>query len=254
MPFDENIFYHWLLIGWFALSAGTFLFLFFITAPYGRHQRPGWGPAINAKAGWVLMEFPAVAAMALFFFLGNYRNPMSAVFVGLWLFHYLYRAFVFPALLGPGAKSIPLVIAGSGFVFNAINGYLNGRYLFSLSPSKDLSWLGNPRFILGGALFFTGFFIHVWSDKILRNLRKPGDTGYKMPSGGLYRWISCPNYFGEMLQWCGWAVATWSAPGFAFFIWTSANLLPRAISHHKWYRQTFAEYPPKRKALIPFVL
>jgi hypothetical protein len=44
---------------------------------------------------------------------------------------------------------------------------------------------------------------------------------------------------------------TWSWAGLAFAYWTVANLLPRARANHVWYKQTFADYPPERKALFP---
>jgi len=43
----------------------------------------------------------------------------------------------------------------------------------------------------------------------------------------------------------------WSLPALSFAIWTAANLGPRARTHHRWYQQTFADYPPERRALIP---
>ena len=116
-----------------------------------------------------------------------------------------------------------------------------------------MSWLSDPRFIVGTVLFIAGFIINRWADNTLRGLRKPGETGYKVPYGGLYEYISCPNYFGEILEWFGWAIATWSLPGLTFAIWTFANLAPRAWSHHKWYHDKFSEYPLDRKALIPKV-
>jgi steroid 5-alpha reductase family enzyme len=88
---------------------------------------------------------------------------------------------------------------------------------------------------------------------VLRNLRAPGDLTYHIPNRGLYRWISCPNYFGEILEWLGWAIATWSLPGLAFAIWTIANLAPRAHAHHAWYHTRFPAYPSQRKALIPYI-
>ena len=105
----------------------------------------------------------------------------------------------------------------------------------------------------GAALFLVGFGINLWADNTLRGLRHPGETGYKIPYGGLYRYISCPNYFGEIIEWIGWALATWSLPGLAFAVWTIANLAPRAWSHHQWYIKRFSEYPRERKALIPGV-
>jgi len=41
--------------------------------------------------------------------------------------------------------------------------------------------------------------------------------------------------------------------GLAFAVWTIANLAPRARSNHKWYRETFPDYPENRKALLPGV-
>lgn len=38
------------------------------------------------------------------------------------------------------------------------------------------------------------------------------------------------------------------------FVWTAVNLVPRALAHHRWYREHFEDYPRQRKALIPFVL
>ena len=37
------------------------------------------------------------------------------------------------------------------------------------------------------------------------------------------------------------------------FDYTFANLAPRAVSHRRWYRETFPDYPPSRKALVPWV-
>jgi protein-S-isoprenylcysteine O-methyltransferase Ste14 len=118
----------------------------------------------------------------------------------------------------------------------------------------DSSWFLDPRFIAGTALFFTGLWIHIRSDNILRSLRPPGESGYKVPVGGLYRYVSAPNYFGEIVQWFGWALATWSPAGLAFAAFTVANLLPRGIAHHRWYKEYFPDYPEDRKAVIPLVL
>ena len=89
------------------------------------------------------------------------------------------------------------------------------------------------------------------ADHTLRSLRRPGKSGYRIPHGGLYRWVSCPNYLGEIVEWTGWAVMTWSLAGLSFAVWAAANLAPRAWAHHAWYRKYFAEYPPERRALLP---
>jgi steroid 5-alpha reductase family enzyme len=108
--------------------------------------------------------------------------------------------------------------------------------------------------LIGSALFLAGFVINYRSDAILMALRGPGESGYKIPRGGLFRWLSCPNYFGEILEWSGWAIATWSVPGLAFALWGAANLVPRARATHRFYRETFPDYPKERRALVPGLL
>jgi steroid 5-alpha reductase family enzyme len=88
---------------------------------------------------------------------------------------------------------------------------------------------------------------------LLLRLRKPGETGYKIPKSGLFRWVSCPNHFGEIVEWSGFALICWNLPALSFAIWTAANLIPRAVSHHNWYREKFEDYPLRRKAVLPFL-
>jgi len=251
---NEQGFFDLLLISWFGLAGVIFVTLFFITAPYGRYTRTGWGPMISNRAGWVLMELPAAGIFALFFFLSERTTALLPVlFLIMWEIHYVHRSLIYPFRLRPGQK-MTLVTVALGVIFNLGNTYLNGRYLFTLGPGYTAAWLYDPRFIAGVLIFISGFVINKHSDLILRDLRRPGESGYSIPQGGLYRWVSCPNYLGEIIEWAGWAVATWSLAGLSFAAWTAANLLPRAWQHHRWYRTKFSDYPKERKAVIPFLL
>ena len=250
----ETAFYFYLLVSWLLLSICIFAVLFFMTAPYGRHARQGWGPKVGRTFGWVLMESPAVILPFAFFFLGNRTDSTVIIaFLAIWSIHYINRTLVFPFRMRGGTLEMPLMIVMSGFFFNLVNGYLNWRYLTFLGPNYAPGWFADPRFIVGLMLFVIGFGINLNSDSILRRLRKPGEKGYGIPTGGLYRFVSCPNYLGEIIEWAGWAVLTWSAPGLIFAVWTAANLVPRARSHHKWCVETFPDYPRARKAVIPFL-
>ena len=239
---------------WLAVGALTFLSLFFISAPYGRHARKGWEPQMPARPAWVLMEIASPTLMAFFFFTGGHlADPAAIAFIVIWQVHYLQRTFIYPAMMKPNATPMPVSIVIFGVFFNFGNAYFNGRWVFHLAPEYGAAWLTDPRFIIGVLVFAAGFFINLQSDSILRNLRKPGETGYKIPKGGLYRWVSSPNYLGEMMEWAGWALATWSLAGLTFFLWTIANLFPRAVANHKWYRETFEDYPKRRRAVVPFL-
>lgn len=243
-----------IVYGWIGLSVVMLPFLMFVTAPYGRHAKSGWGPTIDNRLGWILMEAPAALVIFAFWLVGEHRGSLSAtVLLALWELHYINRAFVYPLRIRGAGKRMPVVVMASGVLFNCVNGYINGRWLFTLSGGYPDAWLADPRFWIGAALFLTGFAINLQSDQILLNLRKPGETGYKVPRGGFFRWVTSPNYFGEIVEWSGWAIATWSMPGLAFALWTAANLVPRARDHHKWYLEKFADYPRERRAVIPYV-
>jgi 3-oxo-5-alpha-steroid 4-dehydrogenase 1 len=252
---DEATFYHWLVIAWLALAAFTFIALFFVNAPYGRFTRTGWGPRLSARWGWVLMETPALLTFVIIWAASERRtNPVGLVLLLFWVVHYANRALVYPFRLRSSRPSITVSVILMGACFNVGNGYLNAGYLYVLGPEPQISWLSDPRFILGTLLFWFGFALNQHSDRVLINLRREGRTGYSIPYGGGYRFVSCPNYLGEMVEWGGWAMACWNPGALAFFVWTVANLAPRAIKTHRWYRENFPDYPERRRALLPFIV
>lgn len=241
---------------WLLVAAVAFLWLMLKEpAPYGRHVRQGFGPQIDNRLGWVLMEAPVMLFLWLFYRIAG--GSMStggfvALFMGLFMLHYIHRSFVFPLFLRTKGKKMPLAIVLSALGFNLMNGFGLGYY-FGKFAMYDHSWLTDFRFIGGMLLFFAGMFLNIYSDYRLINLRKPGETGYKIPAGGLFNHISCPNLLGELAEWAGFALMTWCLPALVFWLWSIANLVPRARAHHQWYRHHFAHYPPGRKILLPGV-
>ena len=253
-PMTSNL-YSYLLYGWMGLALVLFPILLFITAPYGRHTSNRWGPMINNRFGWILMEFPVVLVFSLLFFLGDApKSAPSYVIYGLFTLHYVNRVFIFPVQLRGKNKQMPLVIALMAIVFNLGNGFFNGYWFGYLSPAYSMDWFTDWRFLLGILLFAVGMAINISSDQKLIALRKGGKTGYYIPYGGLFRYVSSPNLFGEILEWIGWALLCWCLPAFSFALWTMANLIPRALDHHRWYHRNFENYPAERKAVIPGLL
>ena len=255
----ELDFYILLFWGFVAFAALAFVALQFASAPYGRHLRDGWGPKIDATLGWVVMESPSPLMFLGCWLVAEPARRFSAAglaFLILWETHYVYRAFVFPFRRSRGTKEMPLSVVLMSILFNLANGYLNARWIYTLGPERPAAWLADPRFLAGLVLFVIGFGINHQSDRILFALREasvPGGDGYKIPHGGLFRFVSCPNYFGEIVEWTGWALFTFSPAGLAFAAASAANLVPRARSHHRWYRERFADYPPERKAIVPLI-
>jgi 3-oxo-5-alpha-steroid 4-dehydrogenase 1 len=237
-----------------AVTVITFVSLFFVTAPYGRHMRAGWGPSVKAATGWFVMELVALLTMPLCALLsGAEITPAMVVFLLMWCGHYTNRALIDPWRMRHSPKEMPFVIMSMAVVYNVLNGFTNGWNFLVNEHRYGIEWLTDPRFILGVAVFILGTIINFRSDKQLRRLRTEQGPGYHVPQEGLHQQIASPNYFGEIVEWLGFAIATWSLPGLLFALYTFANLAPRARGHLKWYRENFPDYPRDRKAIIPYI-
>jgi 3-oxo-5-alpha-steroid 4-dehydrogenase 1 len=246
----NNLLWLWTIVGFL-----IFILLLFVTAPYGRHSRKDWGPSIPNRVAWVIMEAPSLIIFILAFLLGpNGIQPVTWIFFAIYVFHYGNRSILWPLRTKTSGKQMPLVIALMAIVFNLANGFSNGYYFSAFAREYTWEWLFDIRFILGFIVWGFGVFINWWSDQMLLNLRRGGKKGYFIPYGGLFRWVSCPNFFGEILEWTGFAIMTWSPAALVFALWSFFNLVPRALDHHKWYKETFPDYPLRRKAVIPFIV
>jgi hypothetical protein len=241
--------------GWIFLAVIVFLVLLFISAPYGRYARNNWGIMISNRLSWIFMELPSLLVFSYFFFTGSQeKKSYSVLLAGLWIIHYTHRSMIFPFRIKKGMKKMPLAISFMAIFFNLVNGSINGYYLGNIFPDGKEYGFMDPLFLSGSILFISGMWINLQSDQILINLRKNSDERYFIPYGGIFRWVSCPNYFGEILEWLGYALMAWNLPAFSFFIWTVANLVPRALHYQQWYKSNFPHYPANRKAVIPFIL
>ena len=200
------------------------------------------------------METPPIVVFAVLYLTGNrVGNAVATSFLVLFLAHYVYRGWIYPFRLRTSGKRMPLVICALAFLTNIAIGYLQAYWLFHLAEIRETSYLVDPRFLGGVTLFAFGYWLNHDSDARLRNLREPGETGYKIPHGGGFRHVSSPHYLGEIIEWTGWTIATWGLSTFAFLAWTLANLVPRANETHQWYRDKFDSYPHERKRVFPFI-
>ena len=237
-----------------ALAVIVAIALVFVSAPYGRHFRKGWGASLPARWGWMIMEFPAWAVMGLVVLCHPQQlTPTTALLLLLWMAHYSYRVFIYPFLLAAPRKPFPVLLVGFAISFNVLNASANGLGLVESAVAHPEMGIFNVRFLTGIVLFLVGFALHCGADRHLRMLRRASTTEYQIPQSPLFSLVSCPNYLGEIIEWCGWAIAVWSLAGLAFALFTMANLAPRAWSNHQWYRSTYLAYPKNRRALIPWV-
>ena len=252
--------YHIFLYSMLFIAVVVFVSLYFVEAGYGIFQSKRWGATINNRIGWVIMECPVFLIMFAFLFLC--KEPVSItriVIFGIFQMHYLQRAFIFPFLI-KGNGRLPLSVMFMGILFNLLNALAQGYWIFFESYKMGnfyaVDWLTSVPFIIGTAIFLAGFIINLNSDYIIRHLRKsPDDTNHYLPHGGMFNYVTSANYFGEILEWLGFAILTWSLSGFVFFVWTFANLVPRANSIYKRYREIFS-YEMRHnhiKRVFPFI-
>jgi len=243
-----------LIFYWIAFAILLFPVLFVVKQPYGKHFRYGWGPSIPNRIGWIIMEMPSLLILSYFFIISRNFNGTVILLFALWFIHYFNRTLVFPFRIKTKGKKMPLIIMLFAITFNIINASINGIALGNTADFNVFTTTDLIRFGIGFLLFATGMFINLSSDNLLIALRKSSVNGYQIPQKGMFKWISCPNYLGEIIEWIGFAAMAWNLAALSFAIWTIVNLLPRAIDHHKWYRHYFAGYPGNRKAIIPFIL
>ncbi|MEO0323062.1 MAG: 3-oxo-5-alpha-steroid 4-dehydrogenase [Myxococcota bacterium] len=234
-----------------AFAALSALGSVFVRSPYGRFATPRFGPAVPIRLGWLLMEAPFVAFYVVFAAGPRALEPVPLLFAGVWTLHYANRALFFPLAMRArpeGRMALLVVVLGMGVVLT--HGWLYATWLGELGSHLTAGWLGDARFLLGLPLYLSGFALIVQSEAILRRLRRER-RGYAIPQGGAFRWVSCPHYLGELLAWTGLALATWCPGGLFVLAVSAANLVPRAVATHRWYRREMPGYPTGRRALVP---
>ena len=249
--------FNYFLIGMTVIAVIVFIALYFVEAGYGMFVSSKWGITISNKKAWTFMEMPVFLSMLVLWFFSSRR--FEAVPLLLFMFfqiHYFRRAFLYPYLL-KGNSKMPLSVMFMGITFNICNALAQGGWIFYFSPADyyTIDWLTTPHFMIGTIIFFGGMYINISSDRIIRNLRQPGDTKHYLPKGGLFNYVSSAHYFGETIEWIGFAILTWSWAGAVFALWTFANLVPRSNAIYHKYEIMFGEEMKERKLkrIFPFI-
>lgn len=264
--FLTSAFYIYLYV-MMGVAAIVFVSLYFVTAGYGAFTSSKWGKAINNKLAWFLMEFPIFLAMIVIWLASPHRfDVVPMVFLLIFEIHYFQRSLIFPWIMKGKKSKMSLAVMFMGIAFNILNAMMQGYWIFFESYNcnyqvlgssyTDVAWLTSPQFIIGVVIFLFGFVVNLRSDYIIRHLRKSDDdTNHYLPSGFLFNYVTSANYLGELLEWLGFAILTWSLSGLVFFIWTFANLVPRANSLYKHYQIEFGPEMKERKLkrVFPFI-
>ncbi|VDO24072.1 unnamed protein product [Haemonchus placei] len=254
---SELIVINWL--SWLMIISGVFVMvslLLGMRAVYGRYTIQSslcslltlqFQFTIQTRYAWFIQELPSFV-IPVYYIVGC-RSVAGFIVLAAFIIHYFNRTFIYPFQLKSG-NGTPWFICLSAIAFCSWNGYLQGSYhgqYYDPSSffSNCLTFIGkiyaclvlnsawsHASNIAGVSMFAVGMFINIHSDSILRSLRKPGETGYKIPRGGLFEYVSGANFFGEIVEWAGFAIMSGSLPAMSFAIFTACNIGPRAIQHH----------------------
>lgn len=248
------------------LGVVVFVALYFVNAGYGMFLNNKWGKTINNKLAWFLMEFPIFLAMIIIWLASPHRfDIVPMIFLLIFEIHYFQRSIIFPWIM-KGNSQMSLAVMFMGIAFNILNAMMQGYWIFFESYNanyqvfglsySDIEWLRSPQFIIGVCIFLSGFYVNLRSDYIIRHLRKDeNDTKHYLPSGFLFEYVTSANYLGELMEWLGFAILTWSLSGLVFFWWTFANLVPRAHNIYKRYQMEFKDEMDAKhlKRIFPFI-
>ena len=245
--------------------------LFKVNTGYGKFLPSATrGFLVSSALAWFIYESPNLIIGFYFLFFKSFPMtiPNLAIF-SLFLIHYIHRDLIYPLKLIGNSRKYPLELASTAVFFCTFNGYYQSYSNTHLCSYED-DWIYTWNFSFGIILFALGMFINIRSDNILLKIKKrklealkkenkdiqieASKKIYGIPNEFLFQYVASPNYFGECLEWLGYAIAGWSLNGLVFFLSTFSILLSRAILNKQWYRNNFTEYPKDRKAMVPFII
>ena len=274
LDLNKDDFNFYIQMGFLILDIPIFLCLLFIKAYYGKFFDSKSEdsnciqkilrkifPVIPSRISWIVQECPCVF-VTIFFLVYYFQNLnfQNLLMIAPFVLHYIHRTFIFPFMIH-SSKNNPLEITLMAFTFCLFNGFMINRSIFCqiIYYKQQIFWL---NYIFGLTTFCIGMYINIHSDYSMikqRNANQDKTNKYIIPRGFMYELISCPNYFGELTEWLGFFILSNSFSGLVFFISTFANLFPRAIQYHQWYKNKFKEdfstdkSLSERKAIVPFL-
>jgi len=206
---------------------------------------------VRSRVAWIMINISGILIPIWIYYYLEWRplNETGVALVSMWLLHYTWRALLYPFLIR-GGKNVPFSTFTLGWMYCFANSIVQMMHVNGYQPQTEFALT-----VFGLAVFLLGMAINIFHDVLLRGLRRKGEKGYRIPEGGLFEYVSCPNYLGEMIEWLGFALVSGFAltpVAHAVFMW--CFLGPRAMHHHEWYYANFKKYPADRKALIPGLL
>jgi len=138
--------------------------------------------------------------------------------------------------------------------------------LVNLLPSQTP--FGAPTDIVGAAMWVVGFLFEYVADAQKTEFKAKEENHKRFITTGLWSWSRHPNYFGEILLWCGifvgslgtisastqWLLLGAASPAFTIFLLTSLSGIPllEAAAKKRWGDDpAYQAYKKATSVLIP---
>jgi hypothetical protein len=247
-------FFDYLIQFLFAASCLLVLYVTFRCIPYGKTYTRGssfFKVELPDRFCMITIHLPV---LVVFIYAHVYfpNGDLTSVASLLYIVHYIHRGLIYPWFRRSQSKPWPL----ETFLYFLVEKFLEttivGRALIFDSVRHHVALQLFLCVGVIGCAIVAG--VH---DYKLCGLRKSGDTGYQIPQGLLFKWISGPNYLFELLEWC---FFIWFLPINIVLATFAALVLVNISGRAEWNHDAYVKRLFKNKYLddrcpyIPFVM
>ncbi|OGE52207.1 hypothetical protein PENARI_c011G01688 [Penicillium arizonense] len=227
------------------------------------------GPQIAWRTVFIIEYLGPLLIPALFLFplrpllYFNYDKPLpepshvQRLVCGLLTAHFLKREFetIFVHRFSNATMPAHNILKNSAHYW-ALAGFNIAYWVFRPNSTAATDSPNEALVYAGLALFSFSQLANLNAHLILRNLRRAGTTERGIPSGFGFNWVTCPNYFFEILAWLGVYLVSQCNWSVLFFILVGGlQMWSWAWKKEKRYRKEFGDkYKKKRTVLLPGLL
>lgn len=210
--------------------------------------------AVPSRVGMLIIYAPAaVAGLICHMALGGPWTVWHGITLGLVAIHFVRRCLeVLFVHRYSGVTNL-----GSALMISSLYATVSVLFAWIGATEVDAALLASddftPLWIVGVSLWVVGSAINIGHHILLARLRRPGETGYVLPRGGLFSRVACPHYFGEIIGWFGLALVFHHVGALVIAVTMTFYLAGRADHTLRWYRQRFESLPAGWKRLIPYI-
>lgn len=95
------------------------------------------------------------------------------------------------------------------------------------------------------------FAVHL---QLSRMRKGDGDQARTFPGGPLFQFVSCPNYFHEVMSWVGFSIGTNLLSSWLFTAVGLAQMTEWSLKKHRGYVKADPAAMKRKKSIIPFVI